>query len=107
MMKKTVLLIALAGGGAAYLGACTKAILVHPEARNVKVVTLAQKKNCEFLKTVSASQLVGPDKKGDAMKLALNEAAAAGANALYVISSAAEGGIKGTVVTGEALRCKF
>lgn len=107
MIRQAMLASALALGASIFLGACTKAILVTPEAKNVKVVTLAQKKHCEFVKTVSASQLIGPDKKGDAMKMALNEAAAAGGNAFYVLSAAAEGGIKGTVVTGEALRCKF
>jgi hypothetical protein len=77
-----------------------------PQAKNVKLVTAAQKKNCEFIKTVSSRQLIGPDKTGDALKLALNEAGEANANAFYVMSSANEGGVKGGVVTGEALRCK-
>ena len=88
------------------LGACTKAIIVTPEGKNVKLVTAAQKKNCSFIKTISASQPIGPGRTGDALKMALNEAGAAGANAFYVISSVNEGGIKGGVVTGEALRCK-
>lgn len=85
---------------------CTKAIIATPEGKNVRLVTAAQKKNCTFVKTISASQPIGPDKTGDAMKMALNEAGAAGGNAFYVISSKNEGGIKGGVVTGEALRCK-
>lgn len=85
---------------------CTKAIMVTPQAQNVKLVTAAQKKNCEFIKTISTRQLIGPDKTGDALKLALNDAGAADANAFYVIESKNEGGIKGGVVTGEALRCK-
>jgi len=67
---------------------------------------LAQKEHCEFIKTISASQLIGPDKKGDAMKMALNEAAAGG-NAFYVVFAAAESGLKGAVITREALRCNF
>lgn len=89
------------------LAGCTKAIIVTPEAKNIKVVTAAQKKHCDFVKTISANQPIGPDKKGDAMKMALNEAGAVGANAFYVISSTMEGGIKGGTVVGEALRCRF
>lgn len=55
-------------------------------------MTAAQKKNCTFIKTVSVNQPIGPDKSGDALKMALNEADAAGANAFYVMSSAIEGG---------------
>lgn len=96
----------LAIAGLLLIAGCTKAILATPEGKNVKLVTAAQKKNCTFVKTISASQPIGPDKAGDALKMALNEAGAAGANAFYVISSKNEGGIKGGVVTGEALRCK-
>lgn len=90
-----------------FASACTKAIIVSPEAKNVRVVSAAQKKRCDFVRTISARQPIGPDKKGDALKMALNEAAAAGANAFYVISTTDEGGIKGTVLLGEALRCKW
>lgn len=89
------------------LAGCTKAIIASPESQNIKVVTAAQKKRCDFVKTVSATQFIGPDKKGDALKMALNEAGGIGANAFYVISTTEEGGVKGTTVLGEALRCKF
>jgi hypothetical protein len=102
-MKKTIILCAIV-----LLAACTKAIIVSPEAKQVRVVTAAsQKRHCELIKIVSATQLIGPDKKGDAMKLAINDAAALGANAFYVDSVTEAGGIKGTTVAGEALRCKF
>lgn len=70
------------------------------------MVTATQKKNYLFIKTISNSQPIGPDKIGNAMKMALNKVASARASAFYVISSKNESEIKGEVVTGEALRCK-
>lgn len=87
-MKKLLIAGLLVG-----LGGCSKAILVTPQAENVKLVTAAQKKRCDFVRTISTTQLIGPTKKEDALKMALNEAGEAG-------------GIKGTTVVGEALRCK-
>jgi hypothetical protein len=100
-MKKILLL-----GMLFALGGCTKAIIQTPAAKNIRLVTASQKRHCEFVKTISANQPIGPDKTGDALKLALNQAGEAGANAFYVISSKQEGGLKGGTVVGEALRCR-
>lgn len=101
-MKKMLIV-----GSLMILAGCTKAIIASPESQNIKMVTAAQKKRCDFVKTVSATQYIGPDKKGDALKMALNEAGDLGANAFHVLSTTEAGGVKGTTVLGEALRCKF
>ena len=75
-----------------------------PEAEKIKLVSATQKKSCERVKLVTFNQRLGPDKPGNAMKGALNEAAVAGANAFYVVSTSADWA-EGASVVGEALRC--
>jgi hypothetical protein len=53
---------------------------------------------------VTFNQRLGPDKPGNAMKAALNEAAAAGANGFYVVSESIDWA-EGASVVGGALRC--
>lgn len=72
--------------------------------QRVRIVTAEQKSACETIKLVTLNQRFGPDKPGNAMKSALNEAAAAGANGFYIVSTAADWA-KGAAVVGEALRC--
>lgn len=81
------------------------AVPLTPEAQKVHLVTAPQKERCERIKLVTVNQRLGPDKPGNAMKNALNEAAAAGANGFYVVSSSADWA-DGASVVGEALRCK-
>lgn len=72
--------------------------------QQVKIVTAAQKSGCDTIKLVTFNQRLGPDKPGNAMKSALNEAAAAGANGFYVVSTSTDWA-EGASVVGEALRC--
>lgn len=85
------------------LSAC--AIPLTPQAEQLKLVTAAQKEKCERIKLVSYSQTLGPDKPGNAMKGAMNEAAASGANAFFIVSTTTHP-FDGASVIGEALRCK-
>jgi hypothetical protein len=71
----------------------------------VKIVTAAQKPGCDTIKLITFNQRLGPDKPGNAIKSALNEAAAAGANGFYVVSTSTDWA-EGASVVGEALRCK-
>lgn len=93
----------LAGVSALLLVGCATAL--SPEAEKLKLVTSAQKDMCERVKLVTFNQRVGPDKPGNAMKGAMNEAAASGANAFYVVSSSTDWA-EGASIVGEALRCK-
>lgn len=73
-------------------------------AQKVQIVTAAQKEKCQTVKLVTFNQRLGPDKPGNAMKAALNETAAAGGNAFYVVSTSSDWA-EGASVIGEALRC--
>ncbi|WP_426117256.1 hypothetical protein [Massilia sp. PWRC2] len=73
-------------------------------AEKVQIVTAAQKEKCKTVKLVTFNQRIGSDKPGNAMKSALNEAAAAGGNAFYVVSSSSDWA-EGASVVGEALQC--
>jgi hypothetical protein len=80
------------------------AVPLSPTAEKVRLVSAQQKESCERIKLVTFNQRLGPDKPGNAMKSALNEAAAAGADSFFVVSSSTEL-IDGASVVGEALRC--
>lgn len=73
--------------------------------QKVRIVTASQKAECGTIKLVTFNQRLGPDKPGNAMKSALNEAAAAGANGFFVVSTSTDWA-EGASVVGEALRCK-
>ena len=73
--------------------------------QKVRIITASQKSGCETIKLVTFNQRLGPDKPGNAMKSALNEAAAAGANGFYLVSASTDWA-EGASVVGEALRCK-
>jgi hypothetical protein len=75
-----------------------------PAAEKVQIATAAQKEKCQTIKLVTFNQRLGPNKPGNAMKAALNEAAAAGGNAFYVVSTSSDWA-EGASVVGEALRC--
>lgn len=63
-----------------------------------------QAARCTQVKVISEDQRTGPDKAGNAMRRALNDAAAAGANAFFVVSSSVDWA-EGASVVGNALRC--
>lgn len=84
---------------------CGCAVPLSPAAEKVQLVSAEQKNSCERIKLVTFNQRLGPDKPGNAMKNALNDAAAAGADSFYVASSSTDWA-EGASVVGEALRCK-
>jgi hypothetical protein len=81
------------------------AVPLTPDAEKIRLVTSSQKESCERIKLITFNQRLGPDKPGNAMKSALNEAAAAGGNAFYLVSSSVDWA-EGASVVGEALRCE-
>lgn len=96
-MKNTPILTALI-----LLAGC--AATLTPEAEKIKLVSATQKEKCERVKLVTFNQRLGPDKPGNAMKGALNDAASAGADSFYVVSTSTDWA-EGASVVGEALRC--
>lgn len=60
---------------------------------------------CQVVKVITASDNTGSDDAGNATKKALNEAAADGANAFYVVSTSQDW-LNGASVVGNALICK-
>lgn len=81
------------------------AIPLSQSAEKIALVSAQQKEGCERIKLVSFNQRIGPDKPGNAMRSALNEAAAAGADSFFVVSNSMDWA-EGASVVGEALRCK-
>jgi hypothetical protein len=85
------------------LSAC--ATTLTQSGSNVRLLASAdQASRCEQLKVISINQRTGPDKAGNAARKALNEAAGAGANAFFIISSSMDWA-EGASVVGNALRC--
>lgn len=76
-----------------------------PQAEKINLVSASQKEQCERLKLITFTQSLGPDKPGNAMRGAMNEAANIGANGFYVVSATSHS-FDGASVIGEALRCK-
>jgi hypothetical protein len=97
MLKPVLICAALA-----LLAGCATSLT--DAGQKVQIVTAAQKEKCQTIKLVTFNQRLGPDKPGNAMKSALNEAAAAGGNAFYVVSTSSDWA-EGASVVGEALRC--
>jgi len=64
-----------------------------------------QTTHCQQIKVISENQRTGPDKAGNATRKALNDAAAAGANALYIVSSSVDWA-EGASVVANAYLCK-
>ena len=85
------------------LTAC--ATQMSAEGSKVELLTEQQASHCEQVKVVTVNQSLGPDKPGNAIKKALNEAAAAGANGFYVVTSSTDWA-EGASVVGKAMRCK-
>jgi len=63
-----------------------------------------QAAHCQQIKVISENQRTGPDKAGNATRRALNDAADAGANALYIVSSSVDWA-EGASVVANAYRC--
>lgn len=97
MLKPILICVALA-----VLAGCSTTLT--GAAEKVQIVTAAQKEKCQTIKLVTFNQRLGPDKPGNAMKAALNETAAVGGNAFYVVSTSSDWA-EGASVVGEALRC--
>lgn len=74
------------------------------DGAKVRVVSDAQRDRCQFIQMVKGSRSLGPDKLGNALQEALNAAAAAGGNGLYVVTQGIHA-FDGASVSGEALRC--
>lgn len=75
-----------------------------PDAEKIQLVTAAQKEQCQRIKLVTFNQRLGPDKPGNALKGAMNDAATAGANSFFIVSNSMDWA-EGASVVGEALRC--
>lgn len=86
-----------------FLSGC--AVELTHEGEQVRLVSEQQRQGCKRVKLVTYHQRAGTDKSGNAMKGALNEAAAAGANSFFLVS-ASGGWADGASVIGEALRCE-
>jgi len=97
-MTKQLLFCALA---ALLLSACSTDLT--KEGSNVRLLnSAAEASKCQLIKTIFARATHGT---ANATKEALNEAAAAGANAFYVISATSEGANIHSDVVGNALIC--
>lgn len=81
------------------------AVPLSPAAEKIELISANQKEKCERVKLISFNQSLGPDKPGNALKGALNEAAMAGADSFYIVSSTSHA-FDGASVIGEAFRCK-
>jgi hypothetical protein len=58
-----------------------------PNADKVRIVTAAQKPQCESLGVIGTEQRTGPNKPSNAMNKALNEVARRGGNGIFVVST--------------------
>jgi len=64
----------------------------------------AEASKCQQVKVITTGDYNGGDEAGNATKKALNEAAAAGANAFFVVSTSQDW-LNGASVVGSALIC--
>ncbi|WP_164840447.1 DUF4156 domain-containing protein [Collimonas arenae] len=96
-MKKAIVVTILAA-------LCGCSVPLAPEAKQVRLISDAEKQRCEFIRLLTVNQRVGPDKAGNAMRSILNATAAAGGNGFYLVSSSTNWE-DGATVVGEALLC--
>ena len=93
----------------AALGVTACMATLTPQGAQVRPVTAAQKdRECRFVAVVTAEESMGASTAGDAesaMNKARNKVAAAGGNAMLVISVSTTAA--STTVVAEALRCQF
>jgi hypothetical protein len=74
------------------------------EGAKVRVISAQEKVGCKFLKLVTVRASLGPDKTGQALKLALNETAAAGGDSFLPVNINQDW-FDGASAAGEALKC--
>lgn len=74
------------------------------EGAKVRVITGQEKAGCKFLKLVTVRASLGPDKTGQALKLALNETATAGGDSFLPVNINQDW-FDGASAAGEALKC--
>lgn len=97
-MKKylTLIAVALAATGCANLS---------DAGAKVRVINQQEKAGCQFIKLVTVRASLGPDKTGQALKMALNETAASGGDSFLPININQDW-FDGASASGEALRCR-
>jgi len=97
------------GFALASLGVTACMATLTPQGAQVRPVTAAQKdRDCRFVSVVTAEESMGASTAGDAesaMNKARNKVAAAGGNAMLVISVSTTDA--STTVVAEALTCRF
>lgn len=98
-MKKAIFIVFIIN----FITGC--AVPLNPAAEKIELINASQKEKCNRIKLISFNQSLGPDKPGNALKGALNEAAAVDADSFYIVSSTSHA-FDGASVIGEALRCK-
>jgi hypothetical protein len=100
-MKSIVVLTALLA--AALAGCATK---VQPAAKNVRVVSGDIVQSCDSLGIVQADRQIGDtqDNERSVLNEVINQVAARGGNAIFVMSTGNRG-IDGSTITAQALRC--
>lgn len=74
------------------------------DGAKVRVVSAQEKHGCTYLKLVTVRASLGPDKTGQALKLALNETAAAGGDSFFSFNINQDW-FDGASASGEALKC--
>lgn len=74
------------------------------DGAKVRVISAQDKQGCKFLKLITVRASLGPDKTGQALKLALNETAAAGGDSFYAVNINQDL-FDGASAAGEALKC--
>ena len=81
------------------------ATTLTPEGEKIALISADQRAGCQRLKLVTFQQSLGPNKPANALKGALNEAAAAGADSVYIVSTASHA-FDGDSVIAEAYKCR-
>jgi hypothetical protein len=74
------------------------------DGSKVRVISAQDKQGCKYLKLITVRASLGPDKTGQALKLAFNETAAAGGDSFFPININQDW-FDGASAAGEALKC--
>lgn len=74
------------------------------EGSKVRVISKQEKQGCTYLKLITVRASLGPDKTGQALKMALNETAIAGGDSFLPININQDW-FDGASAAGEALKC--
>lgn len=70
----------------------------------VRVISEQSRQSCKYLKLITVRASLGPDKPGQVIKKAMNEASEAGGDSLFVINNSQDV-FDGASLSGEALLC--